>query len=90
LVLAPRAASGYKRYAFMAEHGKWDEDSRRFSILPVSIHAEENLTWDEAHKLYEDARTGIAQKGFVHSCIHRHRRVGMQEAPAAKRESVLA
>jgi hypothetical protein len=90
LVLASRAASEGKRFTFMAEHGMWDEESGRFSIRPVSVYADENLTWDDAHKLYQDTRSRLAQKGFSHSCVHRHRRVGMHETPAAEREPVLA
>jgi hypothetical protein len=81
LVLTSRAASGQRRFAFMEEHGKWDESSQRLSIRPVSVHADENLTWEDAHKLYQDTRAHLA---------HRHRRVGMQEAPAVEHELIPA
>src|SRR5579863_6620855 len=66
LVLTSRAASGGKFYAFMEEHGQWSDDLQRFVYRVNSIHAEEPLSYQHAHGIYETAKRNLARKGFVH------------------------
>ncbi len=89
LVLTSRAGSGRQRYAFMEEHGTWDEEAQRLSIRPVSIHADENLTWDAANALYQASRARIAAKGFGHSIVHKHPVRPVYQACKSAPEAVL-
>ena len=66
LVLTSRAASGGKFYAFMEEHGQWNDDLQRFTYRVNSIHADELLSYHHAHGIYETAKRNLARKGFVH------------------------
>jgi hypothetical protein len=66
LVLTSRAASGGKFYAFMEEHGQWNDDLQRFVYRVNSIHADEQLSYQHARGIYDTARRNLAGKGFVH------------------------
>lgn len=66
LVLTSRVASGGKFYAFMEEHGQWNDDLQRFTYRVNSIHADEQLSYQHARGIYETAKTNLARKGFVH------------------------
>ena len=66
LVLTSRAASGGKFYAFMEEHGQWNDDLQRFLYRVNSIHADEPLSYQHARGIYDTAKTNLASKGFVH------------------------
>jgi hypothetical protein len=66
LVLTSRVASGGKVYAFMEEHGQWNDDLQRFTYNVRSINTEEQLSYEHAVRIYETARRNLAGKGFVH------------------------
>ncbi len=78
LVLASRAGSGGKVYAFMEEHGQWSDDLQRFVYRVNSVNAEEQLSYQHARGLYDTAKRNIAGKGFVH-CFAAE---GRREAPS--------
>jgi hypothetical protein len=67
LVLTSRAASNGKVYAFMEEHGQWNDDMQRFIYEVNSINTEEQLTYQHARGMYEKAKDQLTGKGFVHS-----------------------
>lgn len=67
LVLTSRAASGRKVYAFMQEHGQWNDELQRFVYTIDSIGASDTLSHQEGLALYEEARRKLAQAGFVHA-----------------------
>lgn len=66
LVLTSRVARGGQVYAFMEEHGAWNEELQRFIYSVKSINTEEQLSYDHARGMYETARRNLAGKGFVH------------------------
>ncbi|MDR3742064.1 MAG: hypothetical protein P4L40_23845 [Terracidiphilus sp.] len=67
LVLTSRASSGRKSYAFMLEHGQWNDEHERFVFTVESVGTGDVLSHQEATSLYEDAKRRLAQSGFVHS-----------------------
>jgi|tagenome__1003787_1003787.scaffolds.fasta_scaffold19683160_2 hypothetical protein len=67
LVLTSRAASGGKVYAFMEEHGKWNDELQRFMHEVKAINTDEQLTFERARSLYENAKQNLAARGFVYS-----------------------
>ena len=67
LVFTTRAASGGRAYAFMEEHGQWNDDLQRIHFKVKSISAEEQLTYERARAMYESAKSDLAGKGFIHS-----------------------
>lgn len=67
LVLTSRASTGRKIYAFMQEHGQWDETLESFAYKVDSIGASDTLTRDEGLALYEEAKHRLSSKGFVHA-----------------------
>ena len=67
LVLTSRVSRGGKVFAFMEEHGNWNDDLQRFIYRVKSINAEEQLTYEHAHRMYESARSNLVRNGFVHS-----------------------
>ncbi len=67
LVLTSRVSRGGKVFAFMEEHGNWNDDLQRFVYKVKSINAEEQLTYEHARRMYESARGNLIRKGFVHS-----------------------
>lgn len=67
LVLTSRAATGGKVYAFMEEHGQWNEELQRFVYTVKSINTDEQLTFPQALSLYEASKRNLADKGFLHS-----------------------
>lgn len=67
LVLTSRAASGRKVYAFMQEHGQWNDEQQRFVHTVQSIGTSDSLTFAEGQALYEQARHQLATAGFVHA-----------------------
>ena len=67
LVFTTRAASGGRAYAFMEEHGQWNDDLQRIHFKVKSISAEEQLTYERARAMYETAKHDLAGKGFIHS-----------------------
>ena len=67
LVLTSRAASSGKVYLFMEEHGHWNEDAQRFIREVRAINTDEQLTFEQARRLYEMAKRKLAANGFVYS-----------------------
>ena len=67
LVLTSRAATGGKVYAFMEEHGRWNDDLQRFVYEVNSINTDEQLTFQQASSLYEASKRNLADKGFLYS-----------------------
>lgn len=67
LVLTSRASSGRKVFAFMQEHGKWNEQHGRFIYEVDAIGTSETLSPEEAFTLYHEARRTLAERGFVHA-----------------------
>ena len=67
LVLHLPRLPGGKVFAFMEEHGNWNDDLQRFVYKVKSINAEEQLTYEHARRMYESARGNLIRKGFVHS-----------------------
>jgi len=66
LVLTTRAASGGKIYAFMEEHGQWNNEMQRFLYKVKSISTEEQLSYEHARGMYENAKGNLVRMGFVH------------------------
>jgi hypothetical protein len=73
LVLARRTGDGKGLYAFMEEHGQWDERTQRFGYQLMSIEYEKELTRLCALDLYEDAKQRLARRGFVYSFVMDYR-----------------
>jgi hypothetical protein len=73
LVLARRTGGGQGLYAFMEEHGQWDDHSQRFLYQVMSIALEDELTHQRALAIYHDAKQRLAQRGFVHSFVMDYR-----------------
>jgi hypothetical protein len=67
LVLTCRAASAGRVYAFMEEHGQWNDDLERLVYRVHSINTDEQLTYQHARGLYEMSKNRLAQMGFIHS-----------------------
>lgn len=67
LVLTARVSRGGKVYAFMEEHGNWNDELQRFTYKVNSINAEEQLNYEGARAMFESARCKLIRKGFVHS-----------------------
>ncbi len=78
LVLARRTGDGQGLYAFMEEHGQWDDGAQRFLYQVMSIEIEDELTHQRAHAIYDDAKHRLAQRGFVHSFVMDYRSKGPQ------------
>jgi hypothetical protein len=74
LVLAQRAGGERGRYAFMEEHGRWDENAMRFLHSVTSINADEELTHEDALAMYQESKRRLAQRGFIHSFVLDFRR----------------
>ena len=81
LVLARRTGDGKGLYAFMEEHGEWDDRAQRFLYQVMSIEMEDELTHQRALAIYDDAKYRLAQRGFVHSFVTDHRPRGPQSTP---------
>jgi|GEM_PF-6035128 hypothetical protein len=91
LVLTSRASTGRKIYAFMQEHGQWDETLGSFAYTVDSIGASDTLTHEEGRALYEEAKSNLARKGFVHAFQPDYVRKGPQNYRCyATEEAVLA
>jgi hypothetical protein len=73
LVLARRTGDGKGLYAFMEEHGQWDDGAQRFLYRVMSIEIEDELTRQRARAIYDDAKQRLAQRGFVHSFVMDYR-----------------
>jgi hypothetical protein len=73
LVLARRTGDGQGLYAFMEEHGHWDDSAQRFVYQVMSIEVENELTHQRALAIYDDAKQRLAQRGFVHSFVMNYR-----------------
>jgi hypothetical protein len=69
LVLTSRLASGRRVFAFMEEHGKWNNSLMRFLHEVKSVSAEEGLTGEDALKMYKSSKENLAKLGFVHSFV---------------------
>lgn len=67
LVLTSRASSRHKVYAFMQEHGQWNDEHQRFIYTVDSIGTAETLSSQEANAFYEEAKRKLAQAGFIHA-----------------------
>lgn len=67
LVLTSRVSRGGKIFAFMEEHGSWNDDLQRFTYNVKAINTEEGLTYESARNLYESTRCNLIQRGFVYS-----------------------
>lgn len=67
LVLTSRAASGGSVYAFMEEHGQWNDDLQQLLYRVHSINTDEQLSYQHARGLYERSKHRLAEMGFVHS-----------------------
>jgi hypothetical protein len=64
---------GQGLYAFMEEHGQWDDLTQRFVYQVMSIEIEDELTRQSALDIYEAAKQRLAQRGFVHSFVMDYR-----------------
>jgi hypothetical protein len=86
LVLARRTGDGQGLYAFMEEHGEWDDRTQRFVYQVMSIEIEDELTRQRALDLYENAKQRLAQRGFVHSFVmdYRSRSPQADQLPVAE------
>lgn len=81
LVLARRTGDGKGFYAFMEEHGEWDDRAERFLYQVMSIEMEDELTHQRALAIYDDAKNRLAQRGFVHSFVMDYRPRGPEADP---------
>jgi hypothetical protein len=86
LVLARRTGDGQGFYAFMEEHGQWDERTQRFFYQVMSIEIEDELTHQRALAIYDEAKQRLAQRGFVHSFVmdYRSRSPKADQLPVAE------
>ena len=91
LVLTSRASSGRKVYAFMQEHGQWNDQHGRFIYEVDAIGAGESLGHQEALELYHEAKRKLAQRGFVHSFLPEDKRKDsrIEYGFSREREAVL-
>jgi hypothetical protein len=69
LLLTSRLARGRRVFAFMEEHGKWNDSLMRFLYEVKSVSAEEGITYDDALNMYKTSKGNLAQLGFVYSFI---------------------
>jgi hypothetical protein len=90
LVLARRTGDGQGLYAFMEEHGQWDDSAQRFLYQVVSIEVEDELTHQRALAIYDDAKQRLAQRGFVHSFVMEYRSRSPQADPLSVAEQATA
>lgn len=90
LVLARRTGDGKGLYAFMEEHGQWDDRMQRFAYQVISVEIENELTHQRALALYEDAKERLAQRGFVHSFVRDFRPMSLQADHLPLAEQVTA
>lgn len=67
LVLSSRASTRGTAYVFMEEHGTWDHQLQAFRYSVKSINTDEQLTYQQAHSLYETTKCKLARMGFIHS-----------------------
>ena len=67
LVLTSRAASSDRVFAFMEDHGQWNDDFEQLLFRVRSINADERLTYQQARGLYENSKHRLAKMGFVYS-----------------------
>jgi hypothetical protein len=73
LVLARRTGERQGLYAFMEEHGQWNDSTQRFAYQVMSIEVEDEFTHQRALAVYNDAKQRLAQRGFVHSFVMDYR-----------------
>jgi hypothetical protein len=90
LVLTSRASSGGSVYAFMEEHGQWNEDLERLLYRVHDINADERLTYQHARGLYEGSKRRLAQLGFVHSFVSDGWRQESCSDPVPQPEAAIA
>jgi hypothetical protein len=90
LVLARRTGDGQGFYAFMEEHGEWDDRAQRFLYQVMSIEFEEELTHPRALAIYDDAKRRLALRGFVHSFVMDYLPRGPQADPLTVAERATA
>lgn len=67
LILTSRAGSSGNNYAFMEDHGQWNDDFKQLLYRVHSINADERLTYQQARGLYEISKHRLAQLGFTYS-----------------------
>jgi|ERR1700733_6352426 hypothetical protein len=79
LVLTSRVGSRRSYYAFMEEHGYWNDQMKRFVHEVSSINTEDGITYENARAQYESAKWDLTQKGFVHSFVQEYRRKDPRE-----------
>lgn len=91
LVLTSRASSGRKVFAFMQEHGKWNDEHGRFIYEVDAIGTSETLSPEEAFTLYHEAKRALAERGFTYSFLPTDKRKNPRlERRSPAREAVLA
>jgi hypothetical protein len=90
LVLARRTGDRKDHYAFMEEHGRWDDGAQRFGYQVMFIEVEDELTRQRALDLYEDAKQRLARRGFVHSLVMDYRPMSPQADQVSLAEQVTA
>ncbi len=91
LVLTSRASSGRKVYAFMQEHGQWNDQHGRFIYEVDTIGTGETLSHQEALALYHEAKRELAERGFVHAFLPDDKRKAPRTDPRSpSRETVPA
>ena len=90
LVLARRTGDRKDLYAFMEEHGRWDDGTQRFGYQVMFIEVEDELTRQRALDLYEDAKQRLARRGFVHSLVMDYRPMSPQADKLSLAEQVRA
>ena len=82
LVLTSRVASGRREFAFMEEHGEWDDGLTRFLYKAISVSAEQGLTYEDALNMYKESKQRLALAGFVHSFLPDCARKAPRRRPA--------
>jgi hypothetical protein len=90
LVLARRTGDGQGLYAFMEEHGQWDDGAQRFLYEVMSIEIEDELTRQRALAIYDNAKRRLAERGFVYSFVMDFRSRGSQAEPLSVAEQATA
>lgn len=77
LVLTPHSGRARKACMFMAEHGYWDDDSKRF-VHKISSICTDAMTYQDAAAMHSRTKQDLAQRGFIYSFapdgVRRHRK----------------
>jgi hypothetical protein len=90
LVLTSRLTGGRRVFAFMEEHGKWDNSLMRFLHKVKTVSAEEGMTYAEVLAMYKTSKENLAAKGFIYSFVPDFPCEGREAYPRLRTEMAIA